>query len=192
MLQLPSGKTAEIDTLVADYNSGYLVVIDIEHHKIHEGKHYDGQDYDSDVDIAGPKYWLVRAPDTDTRVHLIFQVKPSGPGLAEFFENPTTTDDGTEITTYNNNRNSTNLASMDLFKDPTVSVDGTRICVGVIGSTGVSPKAGIGGIADREDELILKQGYDYLVKYSPLVDDEKVSLCLRFYEATPETEYPSE
>ena len=91
---------AEVDAL------GYLATIEIEHHKVHEGNFYTATNYDDDVDIASPKYWHIIAPNTTVRIHIKIAIATDTAGLIELYENPTTSANGTEITSYNNDRNS--------------------------------------------------------------------------------------
>jgi len=112
---------------------GYLIAIEIEHYKVHEGNFYTVSDYDNDVDTASPKYWHIKTHAGDVRVHIRIQVATDTGGLLELFENPTTTGDGTPLTPYNNDRNSGNTSVISFYYDPTVSADGTRIEVTRIG-----------------------------------------------------------
>lgn len=176
------GVAQAYDTLVADTDEGYAVGITVVHHKIHESKHYICDDYDSDVDIASPKYWLINVPD-GTYPHMFFRMISSLNGFGELFENPTITDNGTEIDSINNNRNSANASNLNIYRDPTVSSDGTRIMVAVFGSDATGFLTGSSGAGVQEDkELILKTNEQYLIKFTALTDDCRVSMELSWYE----------
>lgn len=179
-----NGRKIETDHAASGYNESYLVGIDIAHHKIHSGHHFSCQDYDDEVDIAGPKYWHLIAPSSN-RVHLTYIVSASLPGLLELYEDPTTSDDGTVLTPYNNDRNSSTTSDLSVFYDPTVSDDGARLCPVVLGSTGTNPVGATGGIIRRESEVILADDTAYLIKFSPFNNDAIVSICLDYYEVTP-------
>lgn len=182
MLINVDGRKVVVDTLVADANECNLVVMNLEHHKIHAGVHYTVSDYDSDVDNAGPKYWHIKTPNTAVRFHLVFCVTTSGPALVEFFENPTTSADGTGLTAYNNDRTSDNTSTLSVYYDPTVSPDGTRIGVSFIGSEGAAPVGSAGGMLERCHEMIPKQNEQYLVKVTVSNDNTKVAFTLNWYE----------
>lgn len=166
-----------------DTVSSSLCTIHVEHHEIHEGHHFTCQDYDSSVDNASPKYWHLKAPDTSTRCHLVMALSAAGPGVIEFFENPTTTGDGSALTIHNNDRNNSNSAELAIYYDPTVTGDGTRLCVNVIGTNGATPIGGSGGNIKRENEYILKQNEQYIVKFTPTNDGTATSCCFEFYES---------
>lgn len=164
---------AEVDVL------GYLVAIEIEHHKVHEGKFYTVSDYDSSVDTASPKYWHIITPDSSARAHIKIQVATDTGGLIEFYENPTTTNNGGALTAFNNDRNSGNSTTFNFYKDPTISSDGTLIEVSRIGA-GREKK--IGGMARQPSEIILKQNEQYLIKATPDSNGASVTINIGFYE----------
>lgn len=177
-----NGALTEFDTIATEGSYGYLIQVPVEHHKIHEGSHYTTVDYDSDVDITGPKYWHIKAPDTTVVPHLVWRVKASLNGLVELFEAPTTTADGTALTSRNNDRNSSNTATTLFYYDPTVTGDGTRIDVDVIGSDGANPAGADGGDMNRETEWLLKRNTSYLIKFTSGTDNCRVSLHMSHYE----------
>jgi len=175
-----AGNMAEIDAL-----TGYLVGIATEHHKIHEEAHFASQDYDGDVDAA--KYWLFETADSTTLAHFIFTIRTSLSGTLEFFEGVTYDTKGTALDIYNNCRSSSDEAIMSAYKDPTVVVDGdVRLAVQSLGTDGSGPSAGIGGIGERSQELILKPNTSYAIKYTPEDDNNRVSICMDFYEQAPQ------
>lgn len=162
-------------------NNGYLTTIDIEHHKIHEGEHYVCSDYDNDVDITGPKYWHFKSPATG-RIHFIFEIISSKNGLIEFFESPTITGNGTALTCYNNDRNSTSTTTLLAYYDATASADGTKLLSFVVGSDGANPTGARGGSQQRVHEFILKANTSYLIKHTATTDNSRVSMTADFYE----------
>jgi hypothetical protein len=189
MLIIPDGTSVELDELTAGYNKGHLVTVEVEHHHIHDGTHFEAQDYDDEIDEGAPKYWYILAPDTGTRCHLRYEVNNSGPGLLEFFIDPTISDAGVAIAKMNSDHNRATTGELLMYRDPTVSDDGTRLCPTFIGSTATaSPVGGSGGLTARSDEAILKQGAGYLIKLSTTVDNVHTSLCLRWYEVGAKTD----
>lgn len=172
---------SDSDGTVAELDHGYQVVISIEHHKIHDGDHYTSQDYDSEVDIGTPKYWLVVAPSAPNQCHLTAMVRSSKNGLVEIFGDSVVSDNGTPVDIYNNNTTSSNTPSTTFYVDPTVTSDGNRRCVNVMGTDSVSPAGDAGGIGEREHEWII-QDNSFLIKFTTLTNDNRVSLCIDFYE----------
>lgn len=147
-------------------------------HEIHEGERFFCQDYDSSVNIASPKYWHLITPDSAVRLHLCYVVRAAGPGTLEFFEAPTTSGNGTQLTISNSNRNSAATCDMLMYFDPTVTLDGTRLDVNVIGTDGTGAIGGEGGISERSNKRILKQNTKYLIKFTPISDGTRVSCCV--------------
>ena len=171
------------DPLPVDDVTGNLRIIDTVHSEIHEAEHYFVEDYDGDVD-ATDKYWLIKAPNTAVRAHIVFTFAASLNGTAYVYENPTVSNNGTPLTEINNDRNSANTATVSVFRDPTVSNDGTQLKVVVIGSDSVNPSGSraIGGAGSRDEELILEQNEDYLVKFTAITNNTRVSVGMYWYE----------
>lgn len=168
------GRIAEVDQL------GYLVTIDIEHHKIHEGSHWNAADYDDDVD-TGSKYWLVRAPADGPLWHLIFQISSSRHGLMEAFWNPTINADGNPVPFINNNFNIIGGATLLCFADPTAGSDGNRFFVRSMGDDVVGASKGSADKVARTDEFILKPTKEYLFKFTAIDDNTRVSIEFDVY-----------
>lgn len=169
-----SGRKAKIDLL------NYLVFIDILHHKVHDGEVFIVSDIDTDVDTASPKYWHIKTP-AGIKFHMRINLETDTGGLVEFFEDPTTTGDGTALVAYNADRNAAKTTTVEFYYDPTVSNDGTRIQVARIGA-GRDKK--LGGIARAQVEWILKKNEQYLVKITPDANDAEVTMNLEGYEVT--------
>lgn len=160
------------------------VTIAFQHHEVHEGKHYTVAVVDTDVDIIGPKYVRITAPDTAARIHFMGVVSADGAALVEFYEDPTILAAGTALAEQNNERNFPNAATATTFEDATTQApnnDGTLLFAGRIGGTGVAQTRFAGSLADRE-EWVLKQNTDYLVKVTVDADDTEVVIVLTWYE----------
>lgn len=177
-----SGREVEFDTVAAGYNEAYPIAVSVEHHKIHEGRHFIAQDIDTSIDTGSPKYWLIKAPNTATRCHMTFQIRTGGPGIVEGFKGSTTSADGTQLTASNSDFNSSNTPECEHYYDPTVSADGTRVCVNWLGTDGASPVGDTGGAAQRSMEFILAQNGKMLVKFTPSNDGTPASICFDWYE----------
>lgn len=165
---------AEVDVL------GYLVGIDIVHHKVHEGNFYTVSDYDSAVQIVAPKYWHIITPNTAKRIHAVISVISNLAGLVGFFEAPTTSANGTALTARNNDRNSGNTPTVLFYKDPTVTTKGTALLYGRNGAN--NTKTQIGGITRSNAEFILKQNTKYFVKFTADANNTEAVFVCEFYE----------
>ena len=166
-----------------DYSTGAMQVIDYQHHEIHAGSHFFCSIYDSDVDTAAPKYFRITTPNTTNWGHLLLNFTSSGAGLWEFFENPTINAAGTSKTIYNSNRNSANTATLTVFEDTTTTSDGTKLWSDLTGANGVGGSRTTGN-SSRDNEIVLKQNEDYILKFTPDADNAKVVIDIEFYEHT--------
>ena len=190
-LQTPDGVSVELNKSTSDYNEGYLIAMEPEHHKIHEETHFECCDVDLDVDIATPKYWHILTPDSDVRCHFNFEVGNSLPGTLSLFEAPTVAaeGEGDALTVYNNDRNSSNTADVLVYKDPTISADGTDlIYVALLGNPGLTPNGASGGVTQRNREFILKADTSYAIKFLAINDDTLITMCLSWYEVENEND----
>lgn len=141
---------------------------------------------DLDVDIAAPKYILLRTPDTDEEQHLTVSVEADGVCEAEIYENPTVSDVGDIKVFINRNRRvPMNVANCLLYEDPTITLDGTLLAHMELGAAGTGPKK-ITGEASERDEFVLAGNQDYIIKVSPTADDTHVNIVPDIYEVTPE------
>lgn len=179
-----NGRRVELDTNSADYNAGYLVTVDIEHHKIHDGVHFRIYDYDNEVDTLTPKYWAATTPATGYS-HVTFRVAASNAGLLEGFGGSTVSDLGVEIASSNGNAASSNTAGQKFYKDPTVTDDGVQVFVEYFGSGGKQ-----GGVINRTHEVIAPQDTTLLFKFTPDANDTQISVSVAWYEVGDNTVDP--
>lgn len=159
---------------------GYLVAIDLPHHKIHEGVHYFCSDYDNDVDTGTPKLWRLTTPAAGF-VHLTFKAQTTLNGLLELYENATISAAGTTLPSYNSDRSSANTSTVVHAKDTTTSAAGTLIRSYVMGSDGANPVGADGGEASHDNEMILKASEDYVFKFTAGTDNARITLNLEYY-----------
>ena len=173
-----AGNRVELDSV-----EPVMPTIEFEHHMVHDGQSFTCDDYDSEVDIAAPKYWHIITPNTLARVHIKMTLISDTPGLAEFFENPTTTGNGVALTIYNNDRNSTVATTALIYRDPTVTLDGARLAADLLGTN--NPKTRFGGATREQAEWIFKQNEQYLLKFTTDANDARVAVQIEYYEIPP-------
>ena len=166
-----------------DYSTGAMNIIDYPHHEIHAGSHFFCSIYDSDVDTAAPKYFRITTPNTTKWGHLLLSYVSVGSGIWEFFENPTISDAGTSKTIYNSNRNSANTATLTVYENAKTTSDGTKLFTDLTGDNGVGGVR-MNGNSSRDNEIVLKQNEDYILKFTPDADNAKVVIDIEFYEHT--------
>lgn len=169
--------------VVGDEIQKEIVTRRIEQQAVCDEEHYTCQDYDSAVSSPATKYWHIKTPDSLKRIIFTNRLIASKQGLWELFEEPDLSSDGTPLTIFNNDRNSSNTSTVLCFKDPGINSDGVRIPVNVVGSDSTAAVGGSGGMTGAEIVgLKLKQNTSYLVKYTPQLTNTRVSNCFEWYE----------
>ncbi len=167
-----------------DAVEGARIGIDLAHHNVHIGDSYTYPFVDLDVDIAAPKYILLRTPDTTEEQHLTVSVGADGVAEAEIFENPTVSVVGNLRTLINRNRRSTNTSDVLLYEDPTITLDNLRLAHMDFGAAGQGQRK-LTGEASLRDEFILARTQDYVIKVTVTADDTHVNIQPDVYEVTP-------
>jgi len=160
--------------------SRYLITIDTVHSKIHQGVTFSIGDIDIGINIITPKRYLIITPNTSARAHIVFTVETEPGAKFEFFEDTTVTANGTALSPINYKRDSSTTSVLQVFKDPTVTVDANRIFLWQSGTTTAGGK--VGGMIKHEDEFILKQNAKYQVKITPLSNNTTVFIHIDWYE----------
>jgi hypothetical protein len=168
---------ASYDTTTAALNT-----IDYAHHEIHEGNHFKGGTQDLDIDTNQTLSYCLTTSDTTTWVHYQLTAQATGAVTVELYENPTIETYGAAITTYNRNRNSSNVASATMSLVTNATNNGTKLSSKWIGGTGF--KTSIGDELRADSEFVLKQNEQYLVVLTANADDCKVSIGADWYEHT--------
>jgi hypothetical protein len=98
-------------------------------------------------------------PAAPTRVHGSAIIASEAEFTCEFYEDITTSNDGTIVPVYNNNRASTQTSPAGVYLNPTVTDTGTKIWSSKIGS---GRTATVG--AQFNYEMMLKPGIKYWFK----------------------------
>lgn len=156
------------------------VTIDWEHQMVHEG---DGYSISGKITSlgAGATSYLLAKNQNGAEVHwrTATVVVEDGPVDLYFYESPTTTADGSELTSYNKDRGSANTPALDVFSGPTVSAVGTELEHSWIPPTGGTGGRNIGGTAERVGgEWILAASTDYLVQ---ITNNSGTTIDLSYY-----------
>jgi hypothetical protein len=167
--------------LAIDPNTSALVGITQEHHEIHEGDHYFYSDFTTLASAAVLDIVLI-TPDTTKQMHYIARFSSTLEISAELFRGITESGDGTPITPENSFQDSSNVALMQISRDPTVTDTGTRVR-GHSGGTG--GPFGVGSTANRANELILARNTKYLIRVISGANDNIIDWDILWYEHTP-------
>lgn len=137
--------------------SGAPLVIDVEHHEIHCGDSYMAT---RSVDLTnGATDTIILNVPNETgikRYHATFAITSEAECNFDIYEGATTVSDGTTLTQYNRDRNSTNTTGITTFHTPNTPAGGTLIETRHWG-TGRSA----GGETRGAQEVILKNNTKY-------------------------------
>lgn len=166
--------------------------LQLSHHRIHEGNHFNIHKITTDLNLTITKYFLIIPPtiqippSATVEIHLTFEIVTDTGLQFEFFEDAAASN-GSQIMPVNNNRNSPTSALTQVFEDPIVTSDGTKLAEERIGT---ATSGGTIGEADRdEDEFILKIGSMYLIKITALFplgpQSTNITAELDWYDARP-------
>jgi|WetSurMetagenome_2_1015567.scaffolds.fasta_scaffold225413_2 hypothetical protein len=191
-----SGDSAETESLRnirMDFSTGGIQTISTEHAQVHSGDHYFLTD--SNTIAAGTSDvidYLIVVPNTTTWPHMT--VDADGTLITSFamYENCVafaTSDGYTQLTPYNNNRNSSNTATTQIWKkvgSSDASSDfGTLIYTYSSGTTSVLSNA---PSQPRESkEMILMQGVKYIYRIISGSAANLVNAIFSWYEHTNES-----
>ena len=170
-----------------DANTRSVITIPYEHHEVHDGNHYTFVTYDEDFDNAETIEYLITAPASPVEMHLVVNVSGAATTLYQLFEDSTRTTTDTASTAYNNNRNSTDTATLVIQTHSTTDgADGTQIDASSFGlDTGVGAGSITTGGSERSSqEWILKFDAVYLLKVTSNADNNNVTIRLSWYEHT--------
>ena len=132
------------------------------------------------------KDYIIKTPDTTKWCHLIFTAEGSAITEVMLFEDTQyESTDGTELTVFNNNRNSTDANTTLLYETsvPVTSTDsGTRIHWNKSGSATNQSKNS--GETQRGDEIFLKQNTQYRLFIGSGSADNLCNIVLHWHEHT--------
>jgi len=174
-----TGRIASIDTA-----TNTLQTIDYPHHEIHSGSHYFYTD-SVELDSAATQDYLFTTPDTTKWIHLTYSATGSAITQIQLYEG--SDKNGTTLqTVFNNDRNSLNTAGLTVHKGTSGgTTDGTLIEQLKSGSSSAQSRTPT--IAERENELILKQNTKYILRITSGTNDNLTNLQMGWYEHTNKT-----
>jgi len=174
-------QTENIEAVVD--NSGLIGVTQFAHHKVHEDGLVTASHYDASVNTASPKNILISTPAHDVAdIHIAWVISANGPGTVDVYEGATISANGTEINEVRNFRQSTLTPIQILYHGPTIDSDGTLLFpTAVIGSAGNQVQR-TGGVTRQDSEFILKNGTNYIIRFTPGSDGTSFLFTTEYYE----------
>jgi len=165
--------------LPLDEDVGMLAIIDIDHYMIHSGSHFFVNDVSSGS-VGVPKNWLFVSPATG-EVHAYIQTSNAAAGTWRFWEDIPVSNSGSQGTAYNNNRQSEKTAGLKVYSNPVTGSGGTLIAVFYMGTI-TQGNAKPGGLAERNQEVILKTGSRYALQWEPDSGTVMCAINAQWYE----------
>ena len=160
-----------------------IVTITYEHHEIHGGSFFYVKGFDADMDDGDTIDFQITTPNTRKWTHMDFEVISTRQLELHIYEEATFAGDGDAITPLNKNRNSSNTSGMTVQSNGTVSAIGTDIYPHIQGDA-TNPSRYIGGLVDRDHEIILKQNTSYRFVLESNIDNNVVTYEGLWYEHT--------
>ena len=158
-----------------------IVTIEYEHCQIHEGNTFTVLEV-TDLGNGAVRDILVVSPDTTEWAHLVWEIEHELETLIQFYQGTTYSNNGTAISSFNRNGNSTHIATTLVYHTPTITDVGSL--VGTI-QQGNGKKAG--GSDRLANEFVLKQNCAYLIRITNLTaNNDLVFMKLNWYEHTNE------
>lgn len=143
-----------------DKVSGHVPVVQTDHAQLHEGRSFHFSELIGSVaDDDSQDYLYV--PNAGSHLRFWTVSAENGPLSITLYENPTVTDNGSQLSPLNMNRFSDNTSNMDMYKSPTVTSTGTLLNTDTMFN---SRRDGAGSTSDFPLEWILKTGNTYLVR----------------------------
>jgi hypothetical protein len=156
-------------------NDGYRTVKDYETYEVVLGKRYSAFYYTTIASATGTNI-VAMVTNEIKLVEAWFSIEVDKPGLYELYEDAVISS-GSALTSFNNNRNSSDSADCTVYGNPTVSTVGTFIGAHIIGSlTGGASKSGGNSATNK---YILKKNATYIVKF--IADDANTRVTQGIY-----------
>ena len=170
-----------LQDIVHDGITNAAKIIDHGHHEIHGGSHF--MICGEAVLSAESVDFQLTTPNTTKWTHMTFGYSITDEMLFEIYESATVSADGTGLTAYNNNRNSTKTTGLTLLQtDGSVAVAGSKIYAQRTGYNN-TPSRFEGGASTRDREIILKQGTTYRFLFTS-AGANNFSYCGEWYDHT--------
>ena len=159
---------------------GNLVTLSHMEHEIHSGNHYYISGHVT-LSATSGHYVKLTTPATGD-FHFRWDINSNGILETNLWEGSTGgMAGGAGVTPLNNDRNSTGASALTITSGVAVATSkGTKVDSSKVGGTGF--KTTVGGRADRDDEIILKNDVNYFREFLSGSDDNVVSFRAMWIE----------
>lgn len=182
--QTPAGNALQVQIGPGDIISKIPVVMDYDHHQLHEGETFRWSVYASLASAASKdiRFVVPNITITSTAVqqcpHFRFEVISSVGGDAFLYEGTTWSANGTQRTPIAMERNGTYTPQLQIWEDPTVNVLGTQLWRGLL----LSGKNAAGNTNDNSSEFVLKNNTQYHFRMTSAGNSNLCLLRFVWYE----------
>jgi len=170
-----------------DTSTHTIQTIDYAHHEVHAGSHYYLTYPFTLAATTDTQDFIIDTPNTTKWAHMIWDL--GGSAITEVWVYEGTTVTSTDaITTFNNNRNSTETADVVIYNAGAIvssTDDGTLIWHSKSGASSQQSRQSMK--AGNAEEIILKQNSNYRVHYETGTATNLCNLKLEWYEHTDRT-----
>ena len=185
--QTPTGNALNVQIGPGDVISYIPVMIDFDHHQVHEGETFRWSTYVSslasgnskDIEIIVPN---ITIPGGVSPValcpHFRFEVISSAQADVYLYETPTISVSGTVRTPIAMERNGTYTPKLGIYEDPTVTSVGTQLYRGLI----LSSKSFSGATENSSVEFVLKNNTKYLLRCTSQSNGNIILMRMVWYE----------
>lgn len=163
-----------------DKTTRTLPTIDYEHYAVHLGSSFSVSEY-ATVGAAATREYILVTPSSTAWAHLVWEIQGTLVTTIAFYEDATTSDNGTAITSINRNRNSIAVSGVSIYHTPTLTGDGNLIYTEKFGVTSGN-QIRIGGKSRAAQEIVLKQNTKYLLRITSGTAGNVISTNARWYD----------
>jgi hypothetical protein len=141
--------------------TGGVETIDKMHQSVHRGDFFSGGQVFTGVSDNASRFIMLRS-ELGANVHCVFSTVTRGDAISYIYEAPTITSDGTPLNLTNHNRKNIKPPEALAFHTPTIAAKGDQMNGAQLVSGGRGNQAT--GASDQifDNELILKEGVNYL------------------------------
>lgn len=158
----------QIDEVRIDGSTNALIIVENEHHEIHEGEHYFVTGY-QDPAINEVLDFTWQMPNTTKWIHWTWKISVENETLWEIYENVAVINPlANAIAPFNSNRNSANLSATLMRYELQGSLAAANADTNVGGATlletGIAGAGRDAGNEERDNEIILKQNTIYCLR----------------------------
>jgi hypothetical protein len=178
-----TGDRLKVDATLTTTSSSAAITIDSAHAKVHEGKYFTHSSLHLSVGSnANVDHLIVVGANA---VHASFALAGFGDAYFYLYEGTVTSINGTPAPSFNNNRSSANVPTVNLYDAPTITTIGTQLAatllIGGAGGNAVGGKDG--GPVRTGGEIILAANTKYLFRFTNKSGQTRdFSLSIGWYE----------